>query len=70
MNVIRKGQLSGSESVKSEDEATVVDVTSKPCVPELSVLDEILSVEAGDSKSRFDGTGGEQHPKEVNICDI
>ncbi|KAK9940700.1 hypothetical protein M0R45_017345 [Rubus argutus] len=59
------GQLSGSESVKSEDEATVVDVTSNPCVPELSVLDEILSVEAGDSKSRFDGTGGEQHLKEA-----
>ncbi|XP_024161355.1 DExH-box ATP-dependent RNA helicase DExH11 isoform X1 [Rosa chinensis] len=60
-DVIPKGQSSGSESVKSEDEANVVDVdiTSNSPEPELSVLDEILSVEAGDSKSRFNGTSGD-----------
>lgn len=63
--------MSGSESVESEYEVNVVDVdiTSNPSEPELSVLDEILSVEAGDSKSRFNGTGGEQNP-EVRVSDV
>ncbi|ONI00017.1 hypothetical protein PRUPE_6G062900 [Prunus persica] len=56
------GQLSGSESVKSEDEANEVDVARNSCEPELSVLDEILSVEAN---SRFNETDedGEKNPE-------
>ncbi|KAM1226769.1 hypothetical protein ACFX13_006192 [Malus domestica] len=59
------GQLSGSESVKSEDEVKEVDVAIDSCEPELSLLDELLSVEAGETKSRSNGTGeeDEQNPK-------
>ncbi|XP_050138547.1 DExH-box ATP-dependent RNA helicase DExH11-like isoform X1 [Malus sylvestris] len=61
------GQLSGSESVKSEDEAKEVDVAIDTSEPELSLLDEILSVAAGESKSRSNGIGedGEQNPKKA-----
>lgn len=68
VDAIHKGQLSGSESVKSEDEANEVDVARNSCEPELSVLDEILSVEA---KSIFNETDddGEKNP-EVIICKV
>lgn len=68
VDAIYKGQLSGSESAKSEDEANEVDVARNSCEPELSVLDEILSVEA---KSRFNETDddGEKTP-EVIICKV
>ncbi|TQD93972.1 hypothetical protein C1H46_020397 [Malus baccata] len=61
------GQLSGSESVKSEDEAKEVDVAIDTSEPELSLLDEILSVAAGESKSRSNGIGedDEQNPKKA-----
>ncbi|RXI04266.1 hypothetical protein DVH24_038540 [Malus domestica] len=57
----------GSESVKSEDEAKEVDVSIDTSEPELSLLDEILSVAAGESKSRSNGIGedGEQNPKKA-----
>ncbi|KAM4083476.1 hypothetical protein ACB094_08G060300 [Castanea mollissima] len=57
------GPLLEAESVKLEDESNKTDVSSSPNEPELSLLDDIFSVESGGSTTKLDGIsdgGGQQ----------
>lgn len=63
INADFEGPLLEAESVKLEDESNKADVSSSPNEPELSLLDDILSVESGGSTTKLDGisdVGGQQ----------
>lgn len=60
------------ESVKSEAEANEPDVSGGANEPELSLLDDILSVESGGSASRLDGIsdGAGRQQEEVTSSNV
>lgn len=61
-----------AESVKLEDESNKTDVSSSPNEPELSLLDDILSVESEGSTTKLDGIsdGGGQQKQQVSSPNV
>ncbi|GAV74483.1 DEAD domain-containing protein/Helicase_C domain-containing protein/DSHCT domain-containing protein/rRNA_proc-arch domain-containing protein [Cephalotus follicularis] len=55
-DVVAEFERDETESVKSEAEVNRIEVASSDLEPELSVLDEIFSVESGDLTASLDGS--------------